>query len=620
MATASPRTDAPLIRRLRERDRAAWEDLYAEYGPRLHGFAYRLAGNEHDAADLVQETFVRALPRLDQLDPETTQLGPYLFTTLRNLFLKSVERGKRVHPVDEVPEPVRVPAPIEDDPERSTLLSYQQQEVRAANALLSQRQRLVLALRELEERSYAEIGELVGLNENAVAQLVFRARESLRTELRLAQVDPERLPEPCRTYLPQLAAHLDGQLRGARRDEVLTHLEGCETCQATLESMEEAKRRYRTILLPLGAGEGVARATDHELERRGYWSQPPRSGGRSRRVRRAALLGVGVLALGAGGLGTAALLDRDEPAAVAPVPVSAVQPAAPPPPAPTPSSPSVGVTVTLEQLTGPAVAPATTSPATTSAAGSTSVTVSVPPPSTVPTSPAAKPPAARKPKVAQPPPRPKPKPKPATTAPATTSPAPSPPVTTAEPPTTAPPVAPADTTPPTVTFTATPPATAAAANATFAFTASESSSSFACALDGAAFAACTSPTVVTGLAARAHTFAVRATDGAGNTGPAAQHAWTVQGFTIALPDLLIATLTRNSVVVRNVGTAPAAASTLTITLIGTFPIEALAPGQSATRAWSVCRAGTLTARADRTDAVTESNESNNVASLVSTCP
>ena len=160
---------------------------------------------------------MRALPRLDRLDPDTVDLGPYLFTTLRNLFLKSVERGARAEPVAEVPEPGE-PAPIEDDPERSTLLHRQQEEVRSANAQLAPRQRLVLALRELEDKSYAEIGVIVGLNENAVAQLISRARDSLRTELRLAQVDPERLPEECRRYLPLLSRHLDGQLRGPQLD------------------------------------------------------------------------------------------------------------------------------------------------------------------------------------------------------------------------------------------------------------------------------------------------------------------------------------------------------------------------------------------------------------------
>ena len=314
MATVARTPDAELLRRLRARDRQAWEELYAEYQPRLRAFAYRLAGNVHDADDLVQETFVRAVPRLDRLDPETAEIAPYLFTTLRNLFLKQVERGKRQQPVAEVPEPA-LPAPVEDDPQRSLLLAGQQEEVRVANARLQPRQRLVLALRELEERSYAEIGELVGMKENAVAQLIFRARESLRTELRLVQVDPERLPEECRRFLPLLAAHLDGQLKGARRDETLEHLDGCERCQAALVDMREASRRYRVILLPIGADEARA-AVDERLEAAGYWQ----SGG-SRRflVRRPALIvlaGAAGLLLAAAGTALGVELARSPERAV----------------------------------------------------------------------------------------------------------------------------------------------------------------------------------------------------------------------------------------------------------------------------------------------------------------
>src|SRR5918992_1448271 len=255
MATVARTADAELLLRLRSREREAWEELYETYAPRLRSFGYRLAGNAHDADDLVQETFVRAVPKLDSLDPETADVGSYLFTTLRNTFLKQVDRERRGQPVAEVPEP-NLPTAIEDDPERGALLRRQQHEVRTANARLQPRQRLVLALRELEDRSYAEIGELVGMKENAVAQLIFRARESLRTELRLLQVDPEKLPEECRRFLPLLAAHLDGQLKGRRRDETLAHLEGCERCQAALADMREASRRWRLILLPpLGGDE-----------------------------------------------------------------------------------------------------------------------------------------------------------------------------------------------------------------------------------------------------------------------------------------------------------------------------------------------------------------------------
>ena len=317
MATVARTSDAELLLRLRRRDREAWEELYAEYQPRLRGFAYRLAGNVHDADDLVQETFVRAVPRLDRLDPETADVSAYLFTTLRNLFLKQVERTKRQQPVAEVPEPV-LPTPIEDDPERGTLLRGQQDEVRLANARLQPRQRLVLALRELEDRSYAEIGELVDMKENAVAQLIFRARESLRLELRLAQVDPERLPEECRRYLPLLAAHLDGQLKGARQEETLAHLEGCERCQDALASMQEASKRYRTLFLPGFLETDEARAAvERRLDAAHYWD---RRGGRLLvgRTKRSIAAVAAVIALSGGGTALGVALSRDgEPTAAA---------------------------------------------------------------------------------------------------------------------------------------------------------------------------------------------------------------------------------------------------------------------------------------------------------------
>ena len=277
-----------------------------EYGPRLRPFAYRLTGNPHDADDLVQETFVRALPRLDRFDPETVELGPYLFTTLRNLFFKSVERGRRAEPVADVPEP-SVPAPIEDDPERSTMLRGQQEEVRFANARLDPRQRLVLALRELEDRSYAEIGVIVGLKENAVAQLISRARESLRTELRLAQVDPSSLPDACRRFLPLLSRHLDGQLRGPQLEPTLAHLESCERCQDALASMREAQRRYRVLPPLFGGSDEQRQRIDGELTATHYWLGPrKRLGGRAMLLAASA----GLLIAGAGGVGAAVVATK----------------------------------------------------------------------------------------------------------------------------------------------------------------------------------------------------------------------------------------------------------------------------------------------------------------------
>jgi RNA polymerase sigma factor (sigma-70 family) len=242
--------------------------VYQVYSERLYKFAYHLTGNPHDAADLVQETFVRVLPRLESLDADTLDLGAYLFTTERNLFLKSIERAKRQQPVDEIPEPTG-PRPLEDDPQRSTLLVDQQERVRRANAALAPRQRLVLALRELEDRSYAEIADLVGLKENAVAQLISRARLRLREELRLVEVDRSKLPEECQALLPLLSSYLDGQLKGASAERTIAHVESCEYCQKALMEMREASKLYRA-LVPIPFPELFTRIDD-ALGANGFW-------------------------------------------------------------------------------------------------------------------------------------------------------------------------------------------------------------------------------------------------------------------------------------------------------------------------------------------------------------
>ena len=81
---------------------------------------------------------------------------------------------------------------------------------------------------------------------------------------------------------------------------------------------------------------------------------------------------------------------------------------------------------------------------------------------------------------------------------------------------------------PETTITAAPPALTNGTEASFEFTASEAGSTFQCNLDGAAFAPCISPQNYTGLPEDSHSFAVRASDTAGNTDETpATHDWTV---------------------------------------------------------------------------------------------
>jgi hypothetical protein len=87
---------------------------------------------------------------------------------------------------------------------------------------------------------------------------------------------------------------------------------------------------------------------------------------------------------------------------------------------------------------------------------------------------------------------------------------------------------PPDTTAPETSLVSGPEAETTETSAVLVFTSSEPGSSFACALDGAAFAGCVSPVTLDGLGVGDHVFAVRATDPAGNTDPQpAEWRWTV---------------------------------------------------------------------------------------------
>src|SRR5207248_4634255 len=83
-----------------------------------------------------------------------------------------------------------------------------------------------------------------------------------------------------------------------------------------------------------------------------------------------------------------------------------------------------------------------------------------------------------------------------------------------------------DTVAPTASITSSPSNPSNSASPSFSFS-SEAGASFQCALDGAAFASCSSPKAYSAIADGSHTFQVKAIDTAGNTGAAASYTWTV---------------------------------------------------------------------------------------------
>jgi RNA polymerase sigma factor (sigma-70 family) len=268
-STARPSTAAPLRPTLDDRELAelaiagdgdAFARLYDRHERRVYGFCMRMLGTPDEAGDATQETFVRLLRRLPALEGRDVNFIAYALTTARNACYDTIAARRKVEPVAEeidrsttnrspFGERASEPSEIEYDPERAALLAATREDVRAANARLPGRQREVLALRELEQLSYEQIGEVVGLNENAVAQLISRARMRLREELRGDALASIAASSPdCERALALLARLQDTQRSDAEELGWLgTHMDGCETCRLSRAAMEEAGVSYRAL-------------------------------------------------------------------------------------------------------------------------------------------------------------------------------------------------------------------------------------------------------------------------------------------------------------------------------------------------------------------------------------
>jgi RNA polymerase sigma-70 factor (ECF subfamily) len=240
-----PLQDEDLARRAAAGDHAAFAELYDRHERRAYNLCYRITGSADDAADATQETFLKVLERLPKLRERELNFAAYVMTAARNASYDVIERRKRATPTSEFPEVAS--ADDHDAPERVALRDAHQEQIRLANLQLPERQREVLALRELSELSYDEVAQIMGMNQNSVAQLISRARINLRDGLRQTALGSVASASPdCDRALPLLAKHQDGLLEDPW---VVEHLMECGACRVRLEAMEEAAVAYRQWIL-----------------------------------------------------------------------------------------------------------------------------------------------------------------------------------------------------------------------------------------------------------------------------------------------------------------------------------------------------------------------------------
>ena len=147
--------------------------------------AYRLTGNERDAEDVVQESFIRAYRQLNRFEARSN-FSTWLHRIVVNCAMDSL-RSRQVRRTERLAEPVEETTDLTSSdapsPERLALSGEIRRRVDASMATLTPQERVAFALRHYEGRSIDEIGRTLGVQKSAAKHAVFRAVKKIRVAL-----------------------------------------------------------------------------------------------------------------------------------------------------------------------------------------------------------------------------------------------------------------------------------------------------------------------------------------------------------------------------------------------------------------------------------------------------
>ena len=179
-------SDAVAVARARAGDQDAFGMLVERHSIRLFQLVYRMTGNEQDAEDMVQETFLRAYKQLNRFESRAG-LGTWLHRIAANCSLDLLRKRKRQ---DERVDAVQLESeqPIPDlsshaPPDDQVYHLEVQQKVEAVLEQLTPMERTAFVLRHFEGRSIEEIGRALGTGPSATKQGIFRAVQKMRRAL-----------------------------------------------------------------------------------------------------------------------------------------------------------------------------------------------------------------------------------------------------------------------------------------------------------------------------------------------------------------------------------------------------------------------------------------------------
>ncbi|MEO0069736.1 MAG: sigma-70 family RNA polymerase sigma factor, partial [candidate division WOR-3 bacterium] len=183
-----PVSDDELVRRAQKGNLVAFEELVRRYERKVYNITYRLLGNEEDATEALQDTFLRAYRFLKRFRFQSN-FYTWLYRIATNVSLTRLRRRKRLDTVSldaPVKETEELMLDIPDDhhtPEEIFRQKMFKERLQEAVASLPEDYRTVVVLRDLEGLSNEEVSKVLKLSIPAVKSRLHRGRLALRERL-----------------------------------------------------------------------------------------------------------------------------------------------------------------------------------------------------------------------------------------------------------------------------------------------------------------------------------------------------------------------------------------------------------------------------------------------------
>ena len=176
---------AAVLARARQGDSEAFRALVERHSRSVFRLAFRMTGNEQDAEDVVQESFIKAYCHLGRFQ-RRADFGTWLYRIVANCSVDLMRAKQSRHDMsrgESIDGAVEMPATDSAGPERLAQSAEIQRRVREALGGLSPLERAAFTLRHHEGRSIEEISRTLGLGTSAAKHSVFRAVKKLRIAL-----------------------------------------------------------------------------------------------------------------------------------------------------------------------------------------------------------------------------------------------------------------------------------------------------------------------------------------------------------------------------------------------------------------------------------------------------